>query len=227
MHQRWHDLLFAHWPVPADDLNALMPATLPVDTFDGQAWVAVVPFRMSGVRLRGVPPVPLTSALLELNVRTYVTINDEPGVYFFSLDAENRLAVEVARSWFKLPYFNAGMTLQRRGGWIHYASHRTDNRGRPALFSGRYRPTGEPLITEPGTLEYWLTERYALYTTDGDGRIYRGRIHHPRWPLQPAEAVFTHNTVAQSHGITLPDTPPLLHFSESIAITAGAIQRVG
>ncbi len=189
--------------------------------------MAVVPFGMRGVRLRGLPPVPLTSALLELNVRTYVTLNDEPGVYFFSLDASNRLAVAVARAWFKLPYFNAGMTLERRGGWIHYGTHRTDNRGRPALFTGRYRPLGESFITEPGSLEYWFTERYALYTTDNDGHVYRGRIHHPRWPLRPAEAIFTHNTVAQSHGITLPDSPTLLHFAEQVEITAGAIQHIG
>src|ERR1700687_6083754 len=105
----WRDLLFAHWPVATTSLRPLVPARLRIDTFDGQAWLAVVPFRMSGVRLRGTPAMPWLSAFPELNVRTYVRCGAKPGVWFFSLDAGNPLAVGIARAWFHLPYYRAWM----------------------------------------------------------------------------------------------------------------------
>src|ERR1700687_1753738 len=109
MHQEWHDLLFMHWRVPYDALRQIVPQTLPLDTFDGDAWIAVVPFEMRNVRWRFLPAVPRLSFFPELNVRTYVTLNQRPGVYFFSLDAANPLAVEIARTLFHLPYQNATM----------------------------------------------------------------------------------------------------------------------
>src|SRR6266404_10006502 len=107
MAQSWHDLLFAHWQVDAAALRPLLPPQLQIDTFGGSAWLAVVPFRMTGVRLPGTPALPWLSAFPELNVRTYVTCDGEPGVWFFSLDAGNALAVAIARAWFHLPYFRA------------------------------------------------------------------------------------------------------------------------
>src|SRR5579864_3295886 len=166
MTQSWHDLLFAHWPVDAAVLRAKIPPQLEIDTFMGQAWIAVVPFRMSGVRLRGTPSVPWLSKFPELNVRTYVVAENKPGVWFFSLDAGNFLAVAVARAWFHLPYFRAHMSCGQRDGWVHYKSERTHGDGRDAILHGKYRPIGGAFESRPGSLEHFLTERYCLYATD-------------------------------------------------------------
>jgi uncharacterized protein YqjF (DUF2071 family) len=212
MAQSWHDLLFAHWPVDTAELRPLLPPRLQIDTFRAQAWLGIVPFHMSGVRLRGTPAVPGLSAFPELNVRTYVTEGEKPGVWFFSLDAGNALAVAVARAWFHLPYFLARMACMEESGWIHYRSERS-HRGVPsALLVGRYRPVGQIFSAQPGTLEHFLTERYCLYASDNSGQIIRGEIHHSPWPLQVAEAAFTWNSMAEAAGVSLPVSKPLLHF---------------
>jgi uncharacterized protein YqjF (DUF2071 family) len=212
MKQKWHDLLFAHWPVPAEWLRRQIPAQLEIDTFDGQAWLAVVPFRMSGVRLRGTPPMSWLSKFPELNVRTYVSCGAKPGVWFFSLDAGNSIAVGIARAWFHLPYFRARMHCLERDGWIEYASRRTHASAAAAKLQGRYRPVDVPFHPSQGTLEHFLTERYCLYALDGQGRLFRGEIHHLPWPLQCAEAEWQCNTMAEQLGIKL-DSQPLLHFA--------------
>jgi len=143
MAQSWHDLLLAHWPVDAAMLRSHIPAHLEIDTFEGHAWLGIVPFSMTGVRLRWTLPVPGLSAFPELNVRTYVTAQDKPGVWFFSLDAASALAVAAARLSFHLPYFRARMRCSQADGWIQYESQRT-HRGAPsAALEGRYRPSGE------------------------------------------------------------------------------------
>jgi uncharacterized protein len=214
MAQSWHDLLFAHWPLDAAVLGPILPSQLQIDTFEGQAWIAVVPFRMTGVRLRGTPAMPWLSAFPELNVRTYATHGEKPGVWFFSLDAGNPLAVAIARAWFHLPYYRARMTCEEREGWIHFQSERT-HRGAPAgLLKGRYRPVSDVFSPQRGTLEYFLTERYCLYASDGRGQIIRGEIHHSPWPLQVAEAECSRNTVADAARVTLPASKPLLHFAK-------------
>lgn len=214
MAQSWHGLLFAHWPAETAKLRAQIPERLRIDAFDGQAWLAVVPFRMTGIRLRGTPAMPWLSAFPELNVRTYVTCDGKPGVWFFSLDAGNPIAVAIARAWFHLPYFRARMQCSDRGGWVEYASQRTHSTAPAAVLEGRYRPVGPVLFPRPGTLEHFLTERYCLYTLDGRGRLIRAEIHHPPWPLQAAEAEFPQNSMATAAGITLPACQPLLHFAK-------------
>jgi uncharacterized protein YqjF (DUF2071 family) len=226
MAQVWHDLLFAHWPIPAAEMAALLPPGLTLDTWEGEAWVGVVPFRMSGVRPRLLPAVPGLSAFPELNVRTYVRVGDKPGVWFFSLDAANPIAVAVARALFHLPYFRAEMGCEAEGEAIRYASKRTHSGAPPAELRGSYGPIGPVYTSAPGTLEAWLTERYCLYSVNGQGRIYRGEIHHAAWPLQKAEATFERNRVAQAAGIALPETPPLLHFARRLDVLAWAIQAV-
>jgi uncharacterized protein YqjF (DUF2071 family) len=227
MAQTWHDLLFAHWPVPAAAFRLYLPAQLEIDTFEGQAWLAVVPFRMSGVRLRATPAMPWVSKFPELNVRTYVVAGGRPGVWFFSLDAGNPLAVAIARAWFHLPYFRARMSYEERDGWIHYRSERTDRDAAPAVLQGQYRPTGEVFFAKPGTLEHFLTERYCLYTADARGRIIRGEIHHPTWSLQPAEASFEENTMAAASRLFLPNSSsPLLHFSRRQDVIVWQPQRI-
>jgi uncharacterized protein len=212
MTQAWHTLLFAHWPLPPAALRPLVPPALPLDTFEGQAWVGVVPFTMSDVSARFVPPLPWLSAFPEVNVRTYVTLDGRPGVYFFSLDATNPLAVWGARRVFHLPYYYARMAVSTSAaGVVAYASRRTHDKA-PAELRLRYRPTGPASGPRPGTLAYFLTERYCLYTTHRE-RVYRCEIQHGQWPLQPAEAEIEANTLALAAGIQLPTLPPLLHYA--------------
>lgn len=223
MAQTWEHLLFAHWPLSADMLRPLIPPDLTVDTFDGQAWVGVVPFEMRNIHFRGLPPVPLLSAFPELNVRTYVLKDDKPGVWFFSLDAANLPAVRFARQFYHLPYFMATMRVTCSGETVSYASSR---HAADAVFRGSYRPVSEIYQFAPGTLEYWLTERYYLYAADRGGRIYRGAIQHEPWPLQKAEADILEESTARSHGIILPDTPPLLHYAHHIDVLAWSIEAL-
>jgi hypothetical protein len=214
MKQEWQDLLFAHWAVPVDGLRPLIPRGLEIDTFGGQAWLGVVPFRMAGVRMRGTPVIPGLSRFPELNVRTYVVRDGKPGVWFFSLDAANAIAVWGARTFFHLPYFLAVMSCQEDAGWIGYESHRKDRRGPPASLRARYRAIGGIFHARPGSIEHFLAERYCLYTADAQGRMVRCQIHHPPWPLQMAEATFQKNTMATAAEIAIAEQKPeLLHFS--------------
>jgi uncharacterized protein len=226
MAQSWHNLLFAHWPVDTAMLRPHIPAKLEIDTFEGRAWLGIVPFSMTDVRLRWTPPLPWLSAFPELNVRTYVTMQDQPGVWFFSLDAANVLAVAAARLSFHLPYFHARMKCKEVEGWIRYESQRS-YRGAPgADFAARYRGAGEFFEAEPGTLTHFLTERYCLYSAASEGRVYRGEIHHPPWLLQPAEAQFMQNSMAQAAGLILPAELPLLHFSRRQDMVAWPPHRI-
>jgi len=213
MTQTWRDLLFAHWPIDADRLRPLMPATFELDLFQGEAWLGIVPFQMSNVSLRGIPALPWVSEFPELNVRTYVRVADRPGVYFFSLDAGNPLAVKTARTMLNLPYFSASMKVTPQASGVLYESRRDDGPSHAELVA-RYRSIGPPVEPAIGSLEYFLTERYCLYNLDRSGKPYQLEIHHPAWPLQPAEAELVRNTMAEASGILLPDRPPLLHFSE-------------
>lgn len=224
--QTWEDLLFMHWPVRPDALRSLIPAGLALDTYEGQAWVSVVPFRMTGVRVRGLPPIPTATRLPELNVRTYVSVGGKPGVLFVSLDAGSPLAVAVARAAFFLPYYNARFTIARKGDTIRYAARRTHAGAAPVALAVAYRPTGPAAAACRGTLEDWLTARYCLYSVSPRGRLYRGEIHHAPWPLRPAEAEITRNTMASGQGIALPDTPPLLHYAPRLDILAWRIYPV-
>ena len=212
MYQSWRDLLFAHWRLPVEELRAAVPPELELDTHEGFAWLGLAPFRVVDLRPRGVPAIPVVSEFPELNLRTYVRVGDRPGVYFFSLDAGSRLAVAGARALYRLPYHAAEMSQETRGGWIHYRSRRLE--GPPAELVARYRPTGEARAPAPGSLEHFLTERYALYTVLRDGAVLRADVHHAPWPLQPAEAVLERNTVARAAGLDLPPEAPLLHYAE-------------
>ena len=209
--QTWEGLLFAHWPVPAEMLRPLVPEPLLIDTFDGSAWLGITPFRVTGLRLRGLLPLPVLSSFLELNVRTYVTLDGKPGIYFLSLDAESPLAVEGARRSYRLPYFRARITATEVDGRIEYASARREGPARPFVFRARYGPTGDVFQASPGSLEYFLAERYCLYVVD-DGTAMRADIHHPPWPLQPAEAEIEENSMPPD-GVRLPDQQPVLHFA--------------
>jgi uncharacterized protein len=209
--QTWNGLLFMHWAVPAEALRRVVPPELPIDTFEGSAWLGITPFVVSGLRLRGLWPPPRLSTFPETNVRTYTTVAGRPGIWFLSLDAASRLAVEGARRSYHLPYFRADMAVRREGPEIAYETRR---RAPGATLAVRYRPVGDVFNAQPGTLEHFLTERYCLYTLDGRRRLLRADIHHPPWPLQPAEAVVDGNTMTAPYGIELPDRQPLLHVAQ-------------
>jgi uncharacterized protein len=214
MTQIWHELLFAHWPISPEELRSLVPPTLSLDTFEGQCWIGIVPFHMTYVRPRWVPPISGLSNFVELNVRTYVTLQGIPGIFFFSLDASNPIAVALARSLFHLPYFNAIMSSKRVDDAIHYYSRRTHKNAPPAELQAVFWPTTPIFFAQRGSLEHWLTERYCLYTVIPGKGVYRGDIHHIQWRLQLAELEAKKDTMAIAHNIYLPDVPPLLHYSQ-------------
>jgi uncharacterized protein len=222
----WRDLLFMHWPVEADALRPLVPPALSIDTFEGSAWLGVVPFDMTGVRPHFLPAVPGLSNFPEINLRTYVTAEGRPGIWFFSLDAHSRVAVRLARATFRLPYFDAKMYCHASGDRVDYRSLRT-HRGAPhAEFAVRYSPVGEPFESGKGTIENFLTERYCLYSANGKGNVFRGDIHHHLWPLQPAEAEVSTLDMTQQIGLKLPETGPLLHFSKRLDVLAWLPRRI-
>ncbi len=216
MKQTWSDLLFAHWRVPGDYMRDLVPQQLEIDTFDGSAWIAVVPFLMTGIRFSYLPPIPPTHRTLELNVRTYVRYGGRPGVYFFSLDAERRLIVEAARRWYHLPYHHAAMRM-KKATYTRYESVRTHPGSPEADLHALYRPASEPATAAAGSLEYFLTERYCLYAIDPLQRVLVGEIDHQPWPLQRAEGEFEKNTMTEDLGLELRGQP-LLHYAKSIDV---------
>jgi len=216
--QTWLDLLFAHWPVPVEGVRPLIPGELELDTYDGLAWVGVVPFRLEGLRPRGLPGIPGATDFLELNVRTYVRFGGRPGVWFFSLDASSRLAVEGARLLYSLPYFAARMESRKEATSVHYRSSRTDG---DARFEARYEPAGEAFQAREGTLDHFVVERYRLFAVPRRGSMRRVEIEHPPWALRPAGAEIGVNTMAAAAGIALPDAPPLLHFVDRQDVLTG------
>ncbi|HEY0319325.1 MAG TPA: DUF2071 domain-containing protein [Solirubrobacterales bacterium] len=225
MGQTWVGLLFAHWRVPKQALERVVPAQLPIDTYEGSAWLAVTPFMVRGLRLRATPPLPLLSSFPEINVRTYVTVDGRPGIYFLSLDAGSRLGVHGARLTYRLPYFHARASARSDGQRMEFHSKRISKDGPPASFRGRYGPDGDPLPFVEGSLERWLTERYCLYTFDERLRVQRGEIHHPPWQLQPASAEIATNTMTNPLDISL-EGEPLLHFSARQDVVIWSIQPV-
>lgn len=219
--QSWRDLLFVHWPVPAEALRPLVPPALELETFDGTAWIGVVPFRMTGVMRRPLPDVPGLSAFPELNVRTYATRGGKAGVWFLSLDATNPLAVWAARRFFFLPYHRARMSLELRGDEIRYRSRRPN-----AEFAAAYRPTSAPYLSKTGSLEHFLTERYCLYAVAPDGSLWRNDVHHAPWPLQAAEASIEQNTMLEVHGVAVKGPPATLHFAGCVDVVVWNAERV-
>lgn len=222
MAQTWHDLLFAHWPMDPAVMRSLVPSALPLDTYEGRCWIGVVPFHMSHIHARGLPPFPGISTFPEINVRTYVTLDGKPGVYFFSLDAASRLAVWAARTFYHLPYFHAGMAAHAEEGWIVYSSRRFAG---SAEFRGRYRPLRPVEFRVKGSLEHWLTERYCLYTTHA-GHVYRAEIHHQPWPLQDAECEIETNSMVEAAGIPALQGAPLLHFARKLEVLIWRLRRI-
>ena len=230
MSQRWNDLLFAHWPIPAHALAKIVPEGLQIDTFMGSAWLGVVPFWMDRLKFRGMPQVPGARTFPELNLRTYVRDprTGTPGVFFLSLDAGNLPAVLVARTFYNLPYYWAEMRIQQRNEreFDYYSRRRFTSK--PVVFQARYRglgPTRKTAESRPGSLEYFLTERYCLFTRGSGGQVVRANVYHVPWPLEEAEADIQQNDLAAAIGIQLPDQPPVLHYSRRLAVYVWPLER--
>ncbi|MDX6529740.1 MAG: uncharacterized protein QOH41_2030 [Blastocatellia bacterium] len=225
MRQYWGKLLFMHWAIDAELLRPLIPAQLSIDTFDGKAWLGLIPFTMWGIRASFLPPIPGSSAFHELNVRTYVHFKGVPGVWFFSLDAANSLAVWGARTFYHLPYFNAEMSLRQQGESIKYHSERKDVRDPSAQLDAAWT-IGEPLAeVRPDSIEFFLTERYCLYSYHRE-QLYLARIFHQPWPLRSATLDAYESTMVASLGIEEPKGGPLLHYAESIAVNIWPLRKV-
>ncbi|HEX8846264.1 MAG TPA: DUF2071 domain-containing protein [Pyrinomonadaceae bacterium] len=227
MHQDWGKLLFMHWRIDEKLLRPLIPERLQIDTFDGSAWIGVIPFTMWDIRAFPpyLPPVPGLSRMHELNVRTYVHLDKVPGVWFFSLDANSSIAVTTARMFFHLPYFNAEMSLEQEGNKIIYSSSRTEDDAPSARFDATWK-IGETLpFSHPDSLAFFLTERYCLYAAH-KRKLYRARIFHGPWPLQKASLLSCDSTMVESHGLPTPEGEPLLHYAEELSVDIWPIEEM-
>jgi hypothetical protein len=223
----WHELTFLHWRVPVAALRPLVPASLEIDTFEGDAFIGLVPFTMTKVRPWWAPPLPGINNFHETNVRTYVHHRGElPGVWFFSLDAASLLAVIAARVIWRLPYHHARMTLEKQGGELRYVSERKRPGPLPGTCRVRCRPLGEPAPAEPGTLEHFLAERYLLYTSARRGGLLRGAVYHTPYPLQRAEVLECDETMIAAAGISRPQGPPIAHYASGVSVEIFALGRV-
>lgn len=222
--QVWENLLFAHWRVPYDVLRSKVPQSLTLETFAGETWVGIVPFHLRYLGSGRRPRMPSLD-FLELNVRTYVSAEGKPGVWFFSLDAASLPAVIGARVAYHLPYFWAEIAMNAGELRIAFSSQRRFPGAAPVDFQATYGPMGDVYRAEPESLDAWLTERYCLYSQDRAGHIYRGEIAHAPWPLQPAEASLDAAALARSHGLVL-EGPPLLHFSRRLEMVNWRPMRV-
>lgn len=219
---RWSHLLFAHWPVDAAVLQPHIHRSVEVDTFDGVAWLGVVPFVMDDVQLRGLPPIPGTRQFLEMNVRSYVRYRGERAVWFFSLDAASLPAVMAARAWYRLNYRWAAMRIHQTPGEPSEYRYTSRRRRGEATLDVTYAPSGEPIAKHGDGLAHFLTERYQLLTTGRGGRLFRARVHHEPWVLRPARAEFAANTTTRQLGIELPDDEPHLMCAEPVDVVADA-----
>jgi uncharacterized protein YqjF (DUF2071 family) len=231
MHQNWHHLLFLHWEVPVAELQALLPLRLTADTFEGKAYVGLVPFTLTGVRPVMVPPLPWISSFHEINVRTYVHFEGrDPGVWFFSLDASSMIAVAAARAAYKLAYYESAIDFREQPGAtpaIEFNARRTDPRGTmPADAHIRYQPAeGPTMAAAPGTLEHFLMERYLLYSEDEQRQLYRARVHHQPYPVQRAEVHALDETLIWAAGIKRAEQPAYRHYAREVNVKVYPLEK--
>ena len=212
MKQTWNDLLYAHYPIKLEALQKLVPNMFPLDSYNGMGWIGVIPFHITGIRIRGLLPIPGMNRFPELNVRTYVTLDGKPGIYFFSLDAAHFLAANSAKLFYHLPYRHADILVKKTGATIDYESRRKSKEA--TQLKCTYKPISQPFLAAKGSFEEWMAERYCIYTLNKKGRLFRCDVLHSPWLLQQAEAKFYHNTILSKQGIYVDSDKPILHFSK-------------
>ncbi len=233
MRQSWRELLFLHWALAPERIRPLISRELELDLFEGKAYVGLVPFTMTGVRPTGLPAVAGLSSFHETNVRTYVHVaGRDPGVWFFSLDAANSLAVRLARRFFHLPYHRARMFLEPecltasdKPKSILYAGVRCWPAPMPASYLIRAQVSGPVQVAKPGTLEHFLAERYLLYSQFED-RLYQGQVHHSPYPLQPATVLSLDENLLAATGLDRPPSPAHALFAAGVDVEVFALRRV-
>ena len=232
MYQNWHHLLFLHWEVPPDEVQALLPPGLDLDTFEGHAYVGLVPFTVTGMRPVMTPAVPGISSFHEVNVRTYVHRNGrDPGVWFFSLDASSSVAVAAARAAYKLAYFHSKIDFSASNGprpLISFRSERTDPNGmKPATSEVVYQPADmPPSAAVPGTLDHFFIERYILYSVDSEHDLHLARIHHQPYPVQRAIVTRLDETLVWAAGIRRPERPHLSHYAREVNVNVYPLHKL-
>jgi uncharacterized protein YqjF (DUF2071 family) len=225
MRQTWRHLLFMHWPIDEALLAPMLPPGLEVDQHDGSAWIGLIPFSMEDVRPAIGPAVPGLSSFGEVNVRTYVTFHGEPGVWFFSLDASNPLAVWFARTVYHLPYFRAAIDIEHDTQQVKFSCRRRIRSAPNARFEAVWKP-GAPLgRIKPGSLAWFLTERYRLFTSF-NGKIRTGEVRHDPWPLRNATLVHFESTLIEAAGLPTPSGAPVLHYSDELAVEIWPLRNI-
>ncbi|PLS17170.1 DUF2071 domain-containing protein [Bacillus sp. M6-12] len=219
--QEWVDLLFMHWKIPKEEVISMLPPILELDIYQNEAYIAITPFWVNGMRGRNLPEIPLFRSFIELNVRTYVRYKGVPGIFFFSLDASHPPSVAGARTFFGLPYRNAEMEIKETESAFDFRSSRKHSGKEPFDFHATYKPMSDLYLPESGSLEYWLFERYCFFTERGKS-IYRGDIHHDRWRVKKAECQIHQNTLDFSL-----IGEPLLHYSIPKRVFFWPLEKVG
>ncbi|MEO6873361.1 MAG: DUF2071 domain-containing protein [Opitutaceae bacterium] len=223
--QRWTDLLFLHWTVDPELVQSTLPPGLRVDVLAGKAYIGIVPFFMKRIRPAWLPPLPWISWFLELNVRTYVhDANGRPGVWFYSLDCNQPLAVALAKRFFHLPYFNARMSAQRSERTIRYACQR--NAPSSAVSHYAWTPGTETHLAAPGTLEFFLVERYVLFSTNRSGQLHTGRVFHSPYRVHHPVVTDYSAAPAQWDGFALNEPPISVLGAQSVDVSVYSLQPV-
>lgn len=222
----WRAGLFAHWPFDPEVVRPLVPEPLELDTYDGQAWISVLPFVLADVGVRGSPAFA-GLRFPELNVRTYVRLDGASGLYFFAVDVDQSVVARLVRATTRLPCHDLDAAVRVRGDEVEFEAVRRGDRGSratPAHFAATYRPDGEVFRAAPGTLDHWLAERRRMYDPTGRGVFY-AEIAHDRWPLQRAEATINRNTTFEATDLPQPETDPSFRYADRLSMT-GSVPRI-
>jgi hypothetical protein len=225
MHQNWGKLLFMHWRIDQKLVRPYVPEQLQLDLFDGSCWIAIVPFTMWDIRALPpfVPAIPGFSTMHELNVRTYVHHEGVPGVWFFSLDINNAVAARAGRTLYYLPYYSAEIDIEEDGAKVNYALRRKQKP--PADFQATWTAGKDLPQAQPGSLEFFLTERFVLYA-EHESTLYRARVHHEPWPLREAKLSEFSTHLFEAHGLPKPTGPPLLHYADEVSVDIWFLERL-
>lgn len=226
MRQTWKNVLFLHWPIPLEKLRPHIPTSLQIDTYKGTAWLGIILFVLEGIYPFGLSSISLTPKFPEINVRTYVTYNGKPGIYFLSIDVDNWASLKIAKHWYHLPYHSAHISFQKEGESFHCHSVRRENRNDPLSFHCKYASVSDVYAPKEGTLDHWLTERYCFYSSNNGVSIYCGEIHHQPWPLQKAKIELVNHTLFTPFHFDLPEEKPVIHFSPGVDSLMWNIKKI-